>query len=516
MEKIEAKEEADVGGLHGLDLAGDAHEVAAGERGAVAIDDALHIARDGAEVAILHVGVDVEGAAGVVVADDGRLAGARDVGDVGQDLGQLGGGRGDGNVLDVAQGLDLVLRRLRDDAVENVVLVVEEVLGLKLGGAGEDVDGGAADVALGVAALEGLGAVDGDLEDGRVVGLLETEIDEAGDLGELLHHGGDDGAVAGVVVAFDLDVDGSGKAEVEDLGDDVGGKEVEGDAGELAGQAFAEGADVVGGGRVILLEGDHDVGVGGTEETAGGVLGVHGGVGKADVVEDVVHLAGRDGLADGLLDEIAEPSGLLDAGSGLGADVQDEGAVVGGGEEVLAEERDQEQRDQAGEQEERDEELAGFDQLGEKRFVGGADAFEAALEAALEAGEDVLREGCVVVYGLEQIHGHGGHQRSGQDVGGKHGEDDGFGEGHEEIAGNAGEEEHGEKHDADGEGGDEGGHGDLRGAVEDGFAELVALFEIAIDIFDLDGGVVDEDADGEGETAEGHDVDGLADQARGR
>ena len=30
---------------------------------------------------------------------------------------------------------------------------------------------------------------------------------------------------------------------------------------------------------------------------------------------------------------------------------------------------------------------------------------------------------------------------------------------------------------------------------------------------DLDGSVVDQDADGEGETAEGHDVDGLADEA---
>ena len=43
--------------------------------------------------------------------------------------------------------------------------------------------------------------------------------------------------------------------------------------------------------------------------------------------------------------------------------------------------------------------------------------------------------------------------------------------------------------------------------------EVVALFEVALDVFDGDGGVVDEDADGEREAAEGHDVDGLADEA---
>ncbi len=39
------------------------------------------------------------------------------------------------------------------------------------------------------------------------------------------------------------------------------------------------------------------------------------------------------------------------------------------------------------------------------------------------------------------------------------------------------------------------------------------LFEVALDVFDGDCGVVDEDADGERQTAEGHDVDGLAKQA---
>ena len=68
---------------------------------------------------------------------------------------------------------------------------------------------------------------------------------------------------------------------------------------------------------------------------------------------------GRDDLADGLLDQIAEPRGLLDAGAGLGADVEDELAVVGGGEEVLAEERDQQEGAEAEQQEDGNEERAG-------------------------------------------------------------------------------------------------------------------------------------------------------------
>ena len=72
------------------------------------------------------------------------------------------------------------------------------------------------------------------------------------------------------------------------------------------------------------------------------------------------------------------------------------------------------------------------------------------------------------------------------------------------------EEEHGHEDDADGEGGDEGGDGDLRGAVEDGRLDLLSLFQKAIDVFDGDGGVVDQDADGQREASQGHDVDGLS------
>ena len=113
---------------------------------------------------------------------------------------------------------------------------------------------------------------------------------------------------------------------------------------------------------------------------------------------------------------------------------------------------------------------------------------------------------------LEQVLGHGGHDGAREQVAGEHGEDHGFGEGHEEVARDAAQEEHGHEDDADREGGDEGGGGDLRGAVEDGLLDFLAGFQVAVDVFDFDGGVVDQDADGQREAAEGHDVDGLAER----
>ena len=63
-------------------------------------------------------------------------------------------------------------------------------------------------------------------------------------------------------------------------------------------------------------------------------------------------------------------------------------------------------------------------------------------------------------------------------------------------------------------GGDEGGNRDLRGAVEDGLLDLLALLEIAVDVLDFDGGVVHQDADRQRQAAQRHDVDGLAQRAQ--
>ena len=67
--------------------------------------------------------------------------------------------------------------------------------------------------------------------------------------------------------------------------------------------------------------------------------------------------------------------------------------------------------------------------------------------------------------------------------------------------------EHGHEHDADGERGDQGRHGNLLRAVQNGVHGLLALRQVAIDVLDFDGGVVDQNAHGQRQPAQRHDVD---------
>ena len=138
----------------------------------------------------------------------------------------------------------LVLRRLRDDVVDDAILPVEKEMGVtwKLP---LSVFSCCGHVLLRVSALRGLGAVDVDVEawDSRKV---------AGCEGRRCR---EPGATAGAsgrptpcwrrIGAFNLHVDGSRQAEVENLRDDVGGKKVERRAGKIARQLLAQFANIV-------------------------------------------------------------------------------------------------------------------------------------------------------------------------------------------------------------------------------------------------------------------------------
>ena len=56
-------------------------------------------------------------------------------------------------------------------------------------------------------------------------------------------------------------------------------------------------------------------------------------------------------------------------------------------------------------------------------------------------------------------------------------------------------------------------YGDLRSAVQNGLDDFLALIDVAVDVFDFNRGVVDQDADGERQSAQSHDVDGFAECA---
>ncbi len=60
----------------------------------------------------------------------------------------------------------------------------------------------------------------------------------------IVEHAFGEGAVGVEIGSHDLDVDGSGQAEVEDLGDDIDGKHVERHARILARQGDPQAVDV--------------------------------------------------------------------------------------------------------------------------------------------------------------------------------------------------------------------------------------------------------------------------------
>ena len=57
-------------------------------------------------------------------------------------------------------------------------------------------------------------------------------------------------------------------------------------------------------------------------------------------------------------------------------------------------------------------------------------------------------------------------------------------------------------------------HGDLLCAVENRLPHLLAHGKVALDVFDFHRGVVHQDADGERQSSQRHDVDGLADRSQ--
>ena len=147
-------------------------------------------------------------------------------------------------------------------------------------------------------------------------------------------------------------------------------------------------------------------------------------------------------------------------------------------------------------------------------LIRTAHALETSFEATLENYQRIA--GCAVFLGPKQVHGEGGHQRAGKNIGSDHGEHDRLGQGREQITRNALQKEHGQEDDADAKRRNQGGHGNLRGAIEDRLAQLVSVFEKALDVFDGHGGIVHQDADGQGEAAQGHGVDRLVQSGSGR
>ena len=110
----------------------------------------------------------------------------------------------------------------------------------------------------------------------------------------------------------------------------------------------------------------------------------------------------------------------------------------------------------------------------------------------------------------QQIVGHGWDERARQGKRTDQREHDRLRHWREQIAGDAAELEHRHENDAQAQQRHKGRNNNLLRAVEDGRFDFFALFEMIINVLDRHRPVVDQNANGEREAAERHDVDGLA------
>ncbi|MCY1173284.1 hypothetical protein D9M73_134400 [compost metagenome] len=178
-----------------------------------------------------------------------------------EDLIGTGARSGDWEVLEVRQRARAILRRLHDNWVGHPVFGVEPESGRDLRAARE-VDGEAArHVILGDPEAIGLRAVDVEAEFGGGLGLLHADVGDAGDVAHPLGEQMRIGFAMLAVAASHHHVYWGGRAEVEDLADDVGGQEREHRTGKGVGQGCAQPPDIVSSRCVILGERDQDVAV---------------------------------------------------------------------------------------------------------------------------------------------------------------------------------------------------------------------------------------------------------------
>ncbi len=225
------------------------------------------------------------------------------------------------------------------------------------------------------------------------------------------------------VGADQLNIDGRGQAEVQNLGNDVGRLEEEFHAGKLPRQTFAQPANVVRRGMMMLLVQAHqNLRVAGANDAGVAVRKIDTGIRQPDVVENRDQLVFRNLLPQVLFDFVAQPRRLLHAQAGTAANVKPHLAGIDAGEEILAQEKHQHHGQHAERKEANGEELAVLERGFQQLIVAVAELVEAALKAALITPENGLCAGLAMLVAAHDVHHQRRNQSSRQEVGRQHGE----------------------------------------------------------------------------------------------
>ena len=284
-----------IGVVHGADLA--AHRYIGAPRHVLAgcLEDALEVARDGAEIAALNGSKNVDHGLDVVVGDHAGAWSGRYGREPAEVLRRFCIHRRDRQIDQVRNGVDAILRHLRNDRIRDAIAGIQPEIRLYLAAARKCDQQAVRGVALSEANIASERPINVDIDLRVIKNLLDAQIGDAGDKADALEQVGSIGVIGFLIVANDLNIDWRRQAEVEYLRDDVGRQERECCTRELLRQPGAQLLDEVRRRGVILLEADQSIAV--LRPDCSGVLIGHVDAGKrqSDIVDDVVELFGRDG-----------------------------------------------------------------------------------------------------------------------------------------------------------------------------------------------------------------------------
>src|SRR2546430_13143913 len=231
------------------------------------------------------------------------------------------------------------------------------------------------------------------MQRGGIERLLNANVDGAGDVAEFTSEFLREQVVALLVCrgAQDGDVDGRGRAEVQNLGNDVRGLKVELHAGKLLRQLFSQGVDVFGRAlRTFALELNQNFRVRRADGSGVAVREIDATVGQTDVVENGDKFVFGDRFTNGLIDLIDQASGFFNAQAGARAHVKADLTGVDAWEEIAAENQSDRARQGAKSQETGGEDARIVEDVLERLAVAVAETFKGALEALLEAAQNAL------------------------------------------------------------------------------------------------------------------------------
>ncbi len=329
-----------------------------------------------------------------------------------------------------------------------------------------------------------------------------------------------DFVIGRLVRADDFDVHRRGRSEIQNLRHDIRRLEEKLHPGKFGCQAPPQLINV-GAGRLsaLLLQLHQNFRVGSADRSGVAVSQVNARIWQAHVVNHRLQVSFRNHLVDRLIDLVGQSRCFLDAQSRSRPHVQPDLARVHAGKKVAAEEKHQPARQQAKCQEQHRERPRVVQRRCQRVAVSAAKSLKGVLKRLLIAAEEShllarVQVGLILVFRAQKIHRHRRHNCARPHVGSQHRENHRFGQRHEQIFRHARKKEHGQEHNADAQRRNERRYRNLLRAVQNRLHRLLAHRQVAVDVFDLHRRVVHQDAHGQGQPAQRHDVDCFAQRAQ--